>query len=310
MADQRNPTSAPSPAPSPETVESVEGLANPVTLRTIQRWSREGTKFACLTCYDATSARWFERSGVPVLLVGDTAAEVILGHPATLHAPLDFLLMITAAVKRGAPKCLVMGDMPFLSYQVDEASGVRNAGRFMTEGTADCVKLEVDRSFASLVRQMARAGIPVVAHIGSRPQHARLHGGYYAAGKTAETAKGLLQDALAMEEAGAVMLLIEAAPQEVTELVVSKVRIPVIGCGAGPACQGQVVVTHDLLGLTEWQPGFARPVVEMGKHLMTMARTWKERVRTGNLYGPGGEHPYVMSDVELKALETLKQELR
>jgi 3-methyl-2-oxobutanoate hydroxymethyltransferase len=225
-----------------------------------------------------------------------------------LHAPLDFLLLLTAAVKRGAPKCLVMGDMPFLSYQVCEAEGIRNAGRFMTEGTADCVKLEVDRSFAPLVRSLARAGIPAVAHIGSRPQHARLHGGYYAAGKTAETAKALLHDALLMEDAGAVMLLIEAAPQEVAELIVSRVRIPVIGCGAGPACHGQVVVTHDLLGLTEWQPGFARPVVEMGKHLITVAKTWKDRVRSGNLYGPGGEHPYVMSDIELKALDALKRQ--
>jgi 3-methyl-2-oxobutanoate hydroxymethyltransferase len=294
--------------PDPIDNRTDEGLPTPVTLRSIQRWVREKTPFACLTCYDATTARWFERAGVPVLLVGDTAAEVILGFPATLHAPLDFLILLTAAVKRGAPKCLVMGDMPFLSYQVSEAEGIRNAGRFMTEGTADCVKLEVDRSFAGLVRSLARAGIPAVAHIGSRPQHARLHGGYYAAGKTAETARALLHDALLMEDAGAVMLLIEAAPQEVAELIVSRVRIPVIGCGAGPACHGQVVVTHDLLGLTEWQPGFARPVVEMGKHLLTMAKTWKERVQTGNLYGPGGEHPYVMSDIELKALDALKRQ--
>ncbi len=285
------------------------GLVAPVTIRTILRWARDGTKFACLTCYDATTARWFERAGVPVLLVGDTAAEVILGLPGTVHAPLDFLITLTAAVKRGAPKCMVMGDMPFLSYQADDAEGVRNAGRFMTEGTADCVKLEVDRGFAPLVAKMARAGIPVVAHIGSRPQHARIHGGYYAAGKTAEAAKALVADAVAMEGAGAVMLLIEAAPQEVTELVVSQVRIPVIGCGAGTSCHGQVVVTHDLLGLTEWQPGFARPLLEMGKHLTTMAQAWKERVRTGKLYGDGGAHPYVMSDVELKALAELKSNI-
>src|SRR5262249_51454674 len=147
-----------------------------------------------------------------------------------------FLLTITAGVRRGAPKCLVMGDMPFMSYQADDAEGVRNAGRFIVEGSADCVKLEVDRSFAPLVRKMTRAGIPVVAHIGSRPQHARLHGGYYAAGKTAEAARALLDDAAAMEDAGAVMLLVEAAPQEVTELIVAQSRVPVIGCGAGPSC--------------------------------------------------------------------------
>ncbi len=315
--DKRSEKSAPSqpasqattsPGRPPERMEAdleSPALTAPVTIRTIQRWTRDGTKFACLTCYDATTARWFEKAGVPVLLVGDTAAEVILGYPATLHAPLDILIALTAAVKRGAPKCLVMGDMPFLSYQADDAEGIHNAGRFMTEGMADCVKLEVDRSFAPLVHKMARAGIPVVAHIGSRPQHARMHGGYYAAGKTAETARALLEDALSMEEAGAVMVLIEAAPQEVTELIVSRLRVPVIGCGAGPTCHGQVVVTHDLLGLTEWQPGFARPLVDMGKHLVGMATAWKERVRTGNL----GDHPYVMSDAEARALAEWKRTL-
>jgi 3-methyl-2-oxobutanoate hydroxymethyltransferase len=208
-------------------------------------------------------------------------------------------------VKRGAAKCLVMGDMPFMSYQADEAEGVRNAGRFLVEGCADCVKLEVDRSFAPLVRKMSRAGVPVVAHIGSRPQHARLHGGYYAAGKTAEAARALLDDAAAMEDAGAVMLLVEAAPQEVTELIVAQSRVPVIGCGAGPACHGQVVVTQDLLGLSEWQPSFARPLMNMGRHLVSMAQTWKDRVRTGQL----GEHPYVMSDVELAALDEVRRSL-
>jgi 3-methyl-2-oxobutanoate hydroxymethyltransferase len=282
------------------------GLASPVTLRTIQRWARDGTKFACLTCYDATTARWFERAGIPVLLVGDTAAEVVLGLPGTVHAPLEILLALTAAVKRGAPKCLVMGDMPFMSYQADDAEGVRNAGRFLVEGLADCVKLEVDRSYARLVEKLARAGIPVVAHIGSRPQHARLHGGYYAAGKTAESAQLLVNDAKAMEAAGAVMLLIEAAPQEVAELVVGQVRIPVIGCGAGPACHGQVVVTHDLLGLTEWQPPFARPIVDLGAQLVAMANGWRDRVRTGRLSGNVGEHPYVMTAEEAAAFARLR----
>lgn len=295
MPDQLDPSS---------TVDApAGGLTAPVTVRTIQRWCRDGTKFACLTCYDAITARWFERAGIPVLLVGDTAAEVILGFPATIHAPLEFMLAITAGVKRGAPRCLVMGDMPFLTYQASDADGVRNAGRFMTEGLADVVKLEADRSFAPLFRQLARTGIPAVGHIGSRPQHARLHGGYYAAGKTAEAARGLLDDALALEDAGATMLLVEAAPQEVTELIVSRVRVPVIGCGAGPACDGQVVVTQDLLGLTEWQPGFARPLVEMGKHLMHMARAWSARVASGAL----GEHPYVMSDAELASLESVRE---
>ncbi len=264
----------------------------PVTVRSLQRAMRERRNFAALTCYDATTARWLERAGVPVLLVGDTAAEVILGYPNTLHAPLDFLVTLTAAVKRGAPRCLVMADMPFMSYQASEDEAVKNAGRFMTEGQADVVKLEVDASFAPVVAKMARAGIPVVAHIGSRPQHAKQVGGYVAAGKTADEALRIVADADAMLAAGATMLLVEATPVEVTEEIVRRSRVPVIGCGAGPVCHGQVVVTHDLLGLTERQPPFALPIVTLGKALSEMADTWKDRVRLGSL----GEHPYALSD--------------
>ena len=264
----------------------------PVTVRSLQRAMREGRRFAALTCYDATTARWFERAGVPVLLVGDTAAEVILGHPNTLHAPLDFLVTLTAAVKRGAPRCLVMADMPFMSYQAGEDEAVKNAGRFMTEGHADVVKLEVDASFARVVAKMTRAGIPVVAHIGSRPQHAKQVGGYAAAGKTADEAMRIIADADAMLAAGATMLLVEAIPVEVTEEIVRRSKVPVIGCGAGPVCHGQVVVTHDLLGLTDRQPPFALPIVALSKALSEMADTWKDRVRTGAL----GEHPYALSD--------------
>ena len=264
----------------------------PVTIRTLQRAMRERRTFAALTCYDATTARWLERAGVPVLLVGDTAAEVILGHPNTLHAPLDFLITLTSAVRRGAPRALVMAYMPFMSYQASDAEGVRNAGRFMTEGAADCVKLEVDASFAPLVRQMARAGIPVVAHIGSRPQHAKQVGGYAAAGKTADEALRIVDDAHAMLDAGAAMLLVEATPVEVTEEIVARSTVPVIGCGAGPMCHGQVVVLHDLLGLTERQPPFALPLCHMGRSLADMAERWKSNVREGSL----GEHPYALSE--------------
>jgi 3-methyl-2-oxobutanoate hydroxymethyltransferase len=286
------------PAADAETKPADSGWAGPdptvapVTVRSLQRAMREHRNFAALTCYDATTARWFERAGVPVLLVGDTAAEVILGHPNTLHAPLDFLITLTAAVKRGAARCLVMADMPFMSYQAGEDEAVKNAGRFMTEGHADVVKLEVDASFAPLVAKMTRAGIPVVAHIGSRPQHAKQVGGYSAAGKTADEALRIIADADAMLAAGATMLLVEATPVEVTEEIVRRSRVPVIGCGAGPVCHGQVVVTHDLLGLTDRQPPFALPIVALGKALGEMADTWKGRVRSGAL----GEHPYALSD--------------
>ena len=284
--------SAPNTAPNTAAWPGPNPTIAPVTIRSLQRAMRERKIFAALTWYDATSARWLERAGVPVLLVGDTAAEVILGFPNTLHAPLEFMLMLTAAVKRGAPRTLVMADMPFMSYQADAAEGIRNAGRFMTEGCADCVKLEVDASFAPLVAGMSRAGIPVVAHIGSRPQHAKQVGGYVSAGKTSEAAMQILADADAMIAAGASMLLVEATPAEVTEEIVRRSNIPVIGCGAGPVCHGQIVVTHDLLGLTDRQPPFALPIVSLGKQLTEMADTWKARVAAGVL----GEHPYALSD--------------
>ena len=272
-----------------------------VTLRDLAKTSRSGGRFACLTCYDATTARWLSAAGIEVLLVGDTAAEVILGHPSTIHAPLDFMVTLTAGVKRGAPARVVMADMPFMSYQADEAEAVRNAGRFMTEGCADCVKLEADRTFAPLVERMARAGIPVVAHVGSRPQQAKMKGGYASTGRSAESALGVLRDAAALEAAGAAMILVEAVPAEVAEMIVSRATVPVIGCGAGPACHGQVVVLQDLLGLSAWQPSFAKPIADLGAQVERAARSWRDRVRLGEL----GGHPYSIAPDELARLQQL-----
>jgi 3-methyl-2-oxobutanoate hydroxymethyltransferase len=268
----------------------TSSTAKKVTLRTLRRMTKANEPFACLTAYDATTARWLERAGIQVLLVGDTAAEVILGLPSTIHCPLDVLLALTAAVKRGAPNTFVMGDMPFMSYQADNTEAIRNAGRFMTEGYADAVKLEVDGSWAPLVRSLDRAGIPVVAHIGSRPQRAKHDGGYRAAGRTKAQATALLEDAQRLEDAGASMLLVEAVPAEVSAQVVEQSMIPVIGCGAGPACHGQIVVLQDLLGLTDWQPAFAQPVTNAAQVLQDAAATWMRKVTARDL----GTHPYTM----------------
>ncbi len=259
----------------------------PITIRTIRKMVASGERFAALTCYDATTARWLQRAGVHVLLVGDTAAEVILGFSRTIDMPLDVLLALTAAVKRGAPQTLVMGDMPFMSYQVDEASAIRNAGRFLTEGLADIVKLEVDSSFAPLVAKMARAGIPVCAHVGSKPQQAALAGGYGSAGRTPEEAQRILKDAAALEEAGAVMLLVEAVPDAVGDELVRAARVPVIGIGAGLAPHGQVLVLQDLLGLTETPPRFAEPTAQLGPILVAAGSEWVRRVRDGQIGGRG-----------------------
>ena len=265
--------------------------------RTLARWAREGTSFACLTAYDATTARWLERGGVPVLLAGDTAAEMVLGHRGTIHAPLEFMLQITAAVRRGAPSVYLMGDMPFMSYQASESEAMRNAGRFLTEGLADAVKLEVDGRDAPLVERMARAGVPVCAHVGCRPQQVKV-AGYRTAGTTAAEARRMIDDARRLEDAGAILLLIEAAPDEVSARVVEAASVPVIGCGAGPSCHGQIVVTQDLLGLTDRQPSFARPMRNLGTELAAFAADWTARVGRRDL----GEHPYRMREGEAERL--------
>lgn len=258
----------------------IEGASQrkPVTLATLGGMARRGEAFACLTCYDASTARLLEQAGVHLLLVGDTAAEVILGLPRTIDMPFEILLALTAAVKRGAPGTVVMGDMPFMTYQASADAAIENAGRFLVEGKADIVKLEADASFAPLVKRMASAGIPVCAHVGSKPQHVALTSGYKAQGRTRDDADRVLRDARALEEAGAAMLLVEAVPSEVADELVAGAGVPVIGIGAGTSCHGQVVVLHDVMGLLEKTPGLADPVANLGPVIREAAMQWVRRV--------------------------------
>jgi 3-methyl-2-oxobutanoate hydroxymethyltransferase len=274
----------------------------PVTLRRLRNMARDGQKFSALTCYDANTARWLESAGVHVLLVGDSAAQMVLGHESTIHAPLDLMIQLTAAVKRGAPGCLVMADMPFMSYQVSDEQAIRNAGRFLTEGLADLVKLEVDGSYGDLVGRLSRAGVPVVAHLGWLPQRKRLAGVRTAviAGKTAGEARALVEQAELMEDRGAVMLLIEQCTAELAERIVQRVSIPVIGCGAGPACHGQVVVLQDLLGMTDWQPSFIKPLAQVGRSIHEAAGKWVKQVDSGQYTA---DHPYRMSAEEKRRFD-------
>jgi len=269
-----------------------------VTLRTLGRMASSGEVFSALTAYDATTARWLARAGVHVLLVGDTAAEMVLGFDRTIDMPLDVLVALTTGVWRGASTAgrgwdvpvgrpMVMADMPFLSYQADDAEGVRNAGRFVTEGRADVVKVEADASMAGLIGKMARAGIAVCAHVGSRPQTVGLTGGYASAGRSAESAARVIEDARVLEAAGAAMLLVEAVPDEVGAEVVAGAKVPVIGIGAGPACHGQVLVFQDLVGLTDVRPRFADPAAELGRAVLEAGRAWVRRVAERKVGGKG-----------------------
>ncbi|MBY0261064.1 MAG: 3-methyl-2-oxobutanoate hydroxymethyltransferase, partial [Phycisphaerales bacterium] len=265
-----------------------------ITLQTLGRMAAAGQPFACLTCYDATTARFLSAGGIHVLLVGDTAAEVILGLERTIDMPLDVLLALTAGVKRGAPDAVVMGDMPFMSYQASDEEAIRNAGRFLTEGRADIVKFEADAGYAGRIAKVVHAGIPVCGHIGSRPQTAALTGGYAAAGRTPEAARRVVDDAVALEQAGCSMLLIEAVPPEVTAMVMERTSVPLIGIGAGTACHGQVLVLQDLVGMSPRTPRFAEPVADLGTAFQSAAREWVTRVAERRIGGqaytmkPGG----------------------
>jgi 3-methyl-2-oxobutanoate hydroxymethyltransferase len=270
-----------------------------ITLRDMRRWAGRGEKFAMLTCYDATMAKWLWRGGVKTMLVGDTASQMILGYDSTLPVKMPFMLQITAAVRRGAPDALIMADMPFASYQCGDDEAVGHACAFLAEGHADLVKLEVNNAFTQLVRRMTDAGIPVVAHIGSRPQTVRATGGFQSTGRTERVADIIVDTAQLMIAAGAVALLLEAVPDEVSRRVVAIAKqpgtnrpVPVVGCGAGPACHGHVVVLHDLLGLSDWQPPFAAPEGNIGPQIQETAASWVKKVHDGRYLADGG--PYRM----------------
>jgi 3-methyl-2-oxobutanoate hydroxymethyltransferase len=271
-----------------------------ITLRHLRKWAHDGQKFPVLTCYDATSAKWIFQGGVHVMLVGDTAAQMILGHDSTLPATMPFMLEITGAVRRGAPDAHVMADMPFGSYHAGDDAAVANAVDFMARAGADTVKLEVEAYHGPLVHRMAAAGIPVVAHIGSRPQQVRSMGGFHSVGRTQVELAKIVEMARMMVGQGASMLLVEAVPAEVIKEILAKVsevasgQVPLIGCGAGPDCHGHVVVLHDLLGLTEWQPPFAPPSDHFGKRLQDQSKAWADKVQSGAYLK--NDHPYKMRD--------------
>lgn len=274
-----------------------------ITLASLARRKRDGGEpFACLTCYDATTARWLARAGVHVLLVGDTAAEMVLGYTRTIDMPLDVLVALTGGVWRGSREAwggpargcvpLIMGDMPFMSYHASTDEALRNAARFLVEGHADIVKLEMEASFAPLVDRLVRAGIPVCAHVGSRPQRVAITSGYASAGRTGDDAQRVVEDARALQDAGAQMLLVEAVPQETAAKIMEIARVPVIGIGAGPACDGQVLVLQDLLGLTDGAPAFAKPVAQLGGQIEQAGRAWVKTVAERGV----GDSPYRMRD--------------
>ncbi|MFQ5414514.1 MAG: 3-methyl-2-oxobutanoate hydroxymethyltransferase [Phycisphaerae bacterium] len=253
-----------------------------VTIGTLRARKREGQRITMLTCYDFATARLLEEAEIDSLLVGDTYGEVCLGYTTTLPVTMDQLVTVAAAVRRGAPTAYLVGDMPYLSYQVNAESAIRNAGRFMSEAGCDCVKVEVDRRHAGTVEAMAAASIPVMAHLGLKPQSIHSVGGYKVQGRSARDAQHIVEDAKIMESSGATALLLEAVAKEVAGLICARTDLPVIGCVSGPTCDGQVVVLHDILGYGGGHPpGSVKVYAQLQKELVTAFRSYARDVRDG-----------------------------
>jgi 3-methyl-2-oxobutanoate hydroxymethyltransferase len=271
---------------------NMPSLGKKFTFSDLRAARKGGQKVAMLTCYDYTTARLMQEAGVPALLVGDSASNVVLGYPTTLPVSLAFMIEITAAVRRGAPNCLVVADMPFGSYQGSLDRGVRNVFKMVKASGCDAVKVEAAETQLPLLRELAGAGVAVIAHLGLRPQTVGLLGGYRYQGRTATEAREIVALALQMQLAGAAALLLEAVPPEVSAAVVEKTAIPVIGCGAGPACHGHVFVTQDAVGLSEHVPRFVPSLGDWAQPMKQSFGQYVQQVREGKY--PAAEHCYEM----------------
>jgi 3-methyl-2-oxobutanoate hydroxymethyltransferase len=255
-------------------------------------------RIVMVTAYDFPSARLADAAGMDIVLVGDSAAMTVLGHSSTVPATMDEMLMLTRAVTRGAQRPLVVADMPFGSFQVSDEDALRNAIRFVKEAGADAVKLEGAGPSLSRVLALVGAGIPVMGHIGLTPQSATMLGGFKAQGKTAAKARRLLEDAVALEDAGCFSLVLEAVPAPVAARIGERLTIPTIGIGSGPDCDGQVLVLHDVLGLYEGRsPRFARRYADLATEIRDALERFAGEVRSGAF--PTDEHTYAMPEEEL-----------
>ena len=259
----------------------------PVTVPGFRAAKGRGAKLAVVTAYDYTSARLTDEAGVDAVLVGDSVGMVVQGHPTSLPVTLDEMVYHTRCVVRGTRRALVIADLPFLSYQVSPRQAVRSAGRLVKEGGAAAVKLEGGRRMRATVRAVVDAGIPVMGHVGLTPQSVHLFGGF----KVQRDADALLADAAAVEEAGAFSIVVEGVPTDVGAKLTAAVGVPTVGIGAGPGCDGQVLVFHDLLGLfTDFTPKFVKRYADLGGQVRSAVEAYCREVRDGTF--PGPEHGF------------------
>lgn len=264
-----------------------------LTIRDIIEKKQGGGKITVLTAYDASFARLLDQAGIDILLVGDSLGMVVLGYDSTVPVTMAEMLHHARAVNRGRHRSLLVADMPFLSYQSSIREAIRNGGRFLKEAGCDAVKVEGGLEMADVVQAMVRAGIPVMGHIGLTPQTASQLGGFRVQGKDADSARELLAAARALEEAGAFALVLECIPDRLAQMITDRLAIPTIGIGAGPGCDGQVLVTHDLLGLFEkFVPRFVRTYANLAPAIKEAVASFREDVQAGAF--PAAEHCFAM----------------
>jgi len=286
---------------TPAPVSTRANVRKKVTTLSLRQKKVRGELITMLTAYDYPTALAMDQAGIDAILVGDSLAMVVLGYENTLPVTMEEMLHHSRAVARGAKSALLIGDMPFMSYQVSVEEATRNAGRFLQQGGMDAVKLEGGRERGEAVRSITSAGIPVMGHIGLTPQSINQLGGFRAQGKTAIAARRLVEDALILEEAGCFSLVLESVPARLAELISSKISIPTIGIGAGAGCDGQVLVTHDLLGLFErFTPKFVKKYADFHHEMQKAFTDYIEDVETKRF--PAQEHTVEMDDREWDAL--------
>jgi 3-methyl-2-oxobutanoate hydroxymethyltransferase len=279
----------------------------PITLSRLVEKKALGEPLAMVTAYDYPSAQVVEEAGVDLVLVGDSGAMTVLGYPSTVPVSLDELLMLAAAVRRGLSTPFLIGDMPFGSYEVSDEEAVRNAQRFVKQAGCDAVKLERGGTSAERARAIVDAGIPVMGHVGLTPQTATALGGYRSQGRTAERGLAVMRDALALQEAGCFALVFEAIPSALAEAIMPRMDIPVIGIGAGPATDGQVLVFHDLLGIYDGHVArFVKRYADVREEMVRGLKAFVEDVRERRY--PEEEHGYTMAPDEIERLHAVLEQ--
>ena len=275
-----------------------------ITLMKLAEKRALGEPIVMVTAYDHPTALAVEAADVDMVLVGDSAANNVLGYPDTVPITVEELLMLSAAVRRGLKTPLLVGDLPFGSYEASDAQAISTAHRFVKEAGCDAVKLEGGGAMAERARAIVRAGVPVMGHVGLTPQTATALGGYRAQGRTAERAKAVLEDALALQEAGCFAIVFEAIPTDVTDVIMEFMEVPIIGIGAGPSTDGQVLVLHDLLAIHQgFKPKFVKQYAAIGEEMVRGVRAYAEEVRSRAF--PGPQHAYGIAPEELERLRSV-----